>query len=248
MVERHLAQLARGRFAAVARDLGVATDKVADAWVWLRDHLRPPVVPDREDGGPARLRPDLVFGLVDGDRVTVTLTSQPRVRLHPSFVALAADLQRLRHLSRAEQEMVTRCLAAGATFMAQLEQRGRTLHRVGTEVARRQRRFLRDGPGALVPLTRAEVAAALGLHESTVSRAVSGKWVLLPTGRVVALADLFGASRSTQDLLRRLVAAEQSPSSDAELAAALAAQGHPVSRSAVRKYRQQLGIPAQHLR
>jgi RNA polymerase sigma-54 factor len=88
----------------------------------------------------------------------------------------------------------------------------------------------------------------LGVHESTVSRAVQGKSVELPSGRVVPLSDLFGRSRSVHECLRGLVAAEDVPSSDGDLARALADRGHVVSRSAVRKYRQQLGIPAQHLR
>lgn len=250
MVEGHLAALARGRSASVARELGVPVGEVAAAWEYLRTRLRPHVGVDRGGAVPARLRPDLVFTVVDRDpvRIRVTVSFQPRLRLHPDFVSLAADRDRLRILPAAEREMVTRSLSDAATFLDRLALRGRTLLRVGTEVAERQRAFLTSGPAALVPMTRTEVAAALDLHESTVSRAVAGKWVQLPTGRVVALADLFGASRSAQECLRGLVAAEADPLSDADLAAALAHQGHHLSRSAVRKYRQQLGIPARHLR
>ncbi len=250
MIQDHLADLGRGRLGSVARQLGVPVGEVAAAWGHLRTHLRPHVRLDRGEAAPARLRPDLVFALVDGDpaRVRVTVPFQPRLRLHPDFVSLAADHDRLRGLSAPEREVVTRSLSDAATFLDRLALRSRTLHRVGTEVAERQRAFLASGPAALVPMTRAEVAAALGLHESTVSRAVAGKWVQLPTGRIVALADLFGVARSAQECLRALVAAEADPLSDADLAGALGRQGHHLSRSAVRKYRQQLGIPARHLR
>jgi RNA polymerase sigma-54 factor len=77
---------------------------------------------------------------------------------------------------------------------------------------------------------------------------VQGKSVELPGGRVLPLGDLFGRARTVHECLRGLVADERAPTSDADLARALADRGHAVSRSAVRKYRQQLGIPAQHVR
>jgi RNA polymerase sigma-54 factor len=188
-----------------------------------------------------------VVTLADGE-VRVALTRQPPLRLHPDFVALAADRERAARLSDAERTMLDRSLADAAAFLQHLAQRAHTLHRVGVEVAIRQRAFLLSGAPAPEPMTRADVAAVLGLHESTVSRAVQGKSVQLPGGRVVPLADLFGRSRTVHECLRGLVAAERAPMSDADLARALADLGHPVSRSAVRKYRQQLGIRAQHLR
>lgn len=247
MIERHLPALCRGRTTAVARDLGVPPAEVTAAWDYLRTHLRPRADLDRGGGPPSRVRPDLVVELDDGHPV-VALTTQPRLRLHPDFVALAADRQRLTELTPDERAMVTRSIAEAAAFLDRLAQRGRTLLLVGVEVARRQQEYLRAGPAALQPLTRAEVAVTLGLHESTVSRAVAGKFVQVPAGRVVPLADLFGTTRSAQECLRELVAAERRPLSDAELVSGLAARGHCVSRSAVRKYRQRFDIPPQRLR
>jgi RNA polymerase sigma-54 factor len=247
MIERHLPALCRGRTTGVARDLGVPVTEVNVAWDYLRTHLRPHADLDRGGEAPSPVRPDLVMQLDDGQPV-VALTTQPRLRLHPDFVALAADRGRLTTLTPTERAMVTRSIAEAAAFLDRLAQRGRTLLLVGVEVARRQQEFLRAGPSALQPLTRAEVAAALGLHESTVSRAVAGKWVQVPTGSVVPLADLFGTTRSAQECLRALVAAERTPLSDAELVSGLATHGHCLSRSAVRKYRQRFGIPPQRLR
>jgi hypothetical protein len=112
----------------------------------------------------------------------------------------------------------------------------------------RQRGFLRDGPAAHVPLTRAEVARELGMHESTVSRAVNGKHLQLPDGWLVPMAELFGTARSAQELLRAVVAAEARPLSDDQLADRLSAGGHTVARRTVAKYRARLGIPPAALR
>jgi RNA polymerase sigma-54 factor len=109
--------------------------------------------------------------------------------------------------------------------------------------AREQRAFVLHGPAALLPLTRAQVATAIGVHESTVSRAVAGRSALLPCGRVVELKAFFCASLCAHEALRELVAREQRPLSDDELAAALSAGGHPVARRTVAKYRSVLGIP-----
>ncbi len=247
VVRHHLPALARGHLASVARALGVSVEEVTAARDYLRVRMRPCVPVDRGSARPPRLRPDLVVTVADGE-VRVSLGRQPRLRLHPDFVALAADPERLARLSDAERQVLTRSLAEAAAFLDRLAQRAYTLQRVGVEVAERQRAFLLSRTPAPEPMTRTDVAAVLGLHESTVSRAVQGKSVELPGGRVVPLRDLFGRVGTVHECLRGLVAAERSPMSDADLARALAEHGHAVSRSAVRKYRQQLGIPAQHLR
>jgi RNA polymerase sigma-54 factor len=250
VIRDHLPAIGRGWHASVARELGVPVSEVTAAREYLRAHLRPCVPVEGTQARPSRLRPDLVVSVVDRatGELRVTVTAQPRLRLHPDFVALAADRERLDRLSAAERQVLSRSLTDAAAFLDRLAQRGRTLHRVGVEVAGRQRAFLLADVAVPDPMTRADVAVTLGLHESTVSRAVQAKLVQVPSGRVVLLGDLFGRSRPAQECLRSLVAAERETLSDAELARALAARGHPVSRSAVRKYRLQLGIPAQHLR
>lgn len=138
-----------------------------------------------------------------------------------------------------------------------VEGRNATLLTVGREILMRQAAALEAGIGALEPMTMAEVAEAVGLHQSTVSRIVAGSAVDTPKG-TWWLRALFSQSvteaglpaAALRDRLMRLVAAENpaQPLSDDALAAALGAAGSPVARRTVAKYRAMLGVPPAHRR
>ena len=138
-----------------------------------------------------------------------------------------------------------------------VEGRNATLLTVGREILMRQARALEGGIGALVPMTMAEVAEAVGLHQSTVSRIVAGSAVDTPGGtwwlralfsQAVTEAGLPAAALRHQ--LSQLVGAEDPahPLSDDALAAALTVAGGPVARRTVAKYRTMLGLPPAHRR
>ncbi|NBE06882.1 RNA polymerase factor sigma-54 [Paragemmobacter ruber] len=141
-----------------------------------------------------------------------------------------------------------------------VEARNTTLLRVGQEILRRQEAALDHGPARLIPLTMAEVAAALDLHESTVSRVVSGTSVDTPRG-TLWLRGLFSARRGGEEApalsaaalrarLADLVAREdrRHPLTDEALARALSAEGAIIARRTAAKYREMQGIPAAHRR
>lgn len=148
-------------------------------------------------------------------------------------------------------------LGAAKAVQRMVEARNSTLLRVGHEVLQRQRQALSDGAGALVPMTMAEVATALDLHESTVSRVVAGTSVDTPLG-MWWLRRLFSrgvgpeaiSSAALRDRLQRLVASEPptAPLSDEAMAAALSDGGAQVARRTVAKYRQILNIPPAYRR
>ena len=142
--------------------------------------------------------------------------------------------------------------SAAKGVLRMVEARNSTLLRVGRAVLQRQNRALSAGPGALVPMTMAEVAKDVGLHESTVSRVVAGTSVDTPHGcwwlRLMfsgGAGEVSGAG--LRDRLAGLVAAEDrsAPLSDQALAAAL---GGSVARRTVAKYRALLRIPPAHRR
>ena len=100
------------------------------------------------------------------------------------------------------------------------------------------------------PLTQKQVAEAVGVHESTVSRAVTGKHVQLPSGEVVSFSLFFDAALPIKERILQIVSAcgPSAQPSDAQIAAKLAEQGIQIARRTVAKYRAQLQIPSSTLR
>jgi RNA polymerase sigma-54 factor len=105
-----------------------------------------------------------------------------------------------------------------------------------------QRKFILEGDAHLVPITRAQLAVDLDVHESTVSRAVSGKAVQLPNRRIILLDKFFDRSLQIRTALRDLIAQETRPLSDTEIANKLVQMGYLVARRTVAKYRSMEGI------
>jgi RNA polymerase sigma-54 factor len=247
LVAGSLGDLAAGRYGVLARRLGVDRGHVIAARDLIRRRLRPfPVldVPLRGARHEAPSAPDVVIALDPEDpselRIELTEERLCAVRVSPAYdgSGLAAEA-----MSVADRCAVTAQGRSARAFVRRLHERWSTMRCVIEHTAREQRAFVVHGPGALLPLTRAQVAAAIGVHESTVSRAVAGRSALLPCGRVIELKAFFCASLSAQDALRELVARETDPLSDGELEAALVARGHQVARRTVAKYRSLLGIP-----
>jgi RNA polymerase sigma-54 factor len=250
IIEGHLEDLARGRLRAVAAANGVPTAEVVAAREALCK-LQPSAVVDDVGEPVLAARPDVVVrnghGRLGELEVEVVDDAWRGLRVEPLYRRLASGLAPL-PLTASEREHVRGQVARADDLLASLEERSTVLGRVARCAVERQRGFLRDGPAAHAPLTRAEVARELGMHQSTVSRAVSGKHVQLPDGRLVPMAELFGTARSAQELLRSIVAAEARPLSDDQLADRLSAGGHVVARRTVAKYRARLGIPPAALR
>jgi RNA polymerase sigma-54 factor len=127
-------------------------------------------------------------------------------------------------------------------FLFALQQRWATLRRLGEAIVSHQSDFLQHGPRHLKPLTRAQLASELSLHESTLSRAVADKFVLLPNGQTRPLAELFDSSCAIKTALSDTIVRAPKPLSDAALARQLHAQGFDVARRTVTKYRNELGL------
>jgi RNA polymerase sigma-54 factor len=147
--------------------------------------------------------------------------------------------------------------AEARALIKMIEGRNATLLSVGQDILARQTAALDQGMGALVPMTMGDVAEALGLHESTISRVVAGTAVDTPRG-TWWLRTLFTkapreggpSAGALRDRLARLVAEEDPdhPLSDDALAQALADGGAPIARRTVAKYRGMLNLPPAHRR
>jgi RNA polymerase sigma-54 factor len=129
-----------------------------------------------------------------------------------------------------------------------LQQRNHTIVRLMQKLVVIQREFILNGDAYLKPLTRADMAEELEVHESTMSRAVSDKAVQLPSRRIVPLAMFFDRSLHVRTALKQIIDQESDSLSDSQIAEMLSNMGFPVARRTVAKYRSIEGILPAHLR
>lgn len=243
-----LARFARRDWPGLQRALGLDRAGVEARAALLRRLSPHPLAAPPPAGGEV-LRPELTVTRGPLGEIRVELA-----RDHLPRPAIDAGLAR-----RAEAEgFGAELLERARTLVRAVESRGATLLRIGQWLAQRQERALREGAGALMAASRAECAEALGLHPSTVGRAVAGK-ALAAEGRVWPLRLLFsaprpdaaaGSARAVAHRIAALIAAEAParPLSDAALARRLATEGVDIARRTVAKYRDGLRIPPAHLR
>src|SRR5258706_206731 len=210
------------------RTLGVPPQRVRDILSTLQ-HLGPPGVGARD------AQECLLLQL---ERFEAMGEAHPLARLiiESHLKDLAQRRHVLDHVSRAQQ------------FIGHLRERRNTLERVSHAAVVHQKEYLINGVRFLKPLTRLQVAKELGLHVSTVSRAVADKYVLLPWQQVKPMRIFFESVRSIHDVLHELITSDGHPLTDIEIADRLAEQGYQVARRTVAKYRKQLGILPSTLR
>jgi RNA polymerase sigma-54 factor len=177
-------------------------------------------------------------------------SSQPRLGINRQYERLIGTA------GRENDNYLRAQLQEARWLLKSLETRADTLLRVARAIVRQQSAFLEHGPQAMRPLTLREVAEELGLHESTISRATTRKYLRTPRGTFefkyffgsgIATDGGGGASATAiQAMLRRLVDGEnpRAPLSDAKLAEILKADGIPVARRTVAKYREAMNIPS----
>ncbi len=195
--------------------------------------------------------PDVVIWRQHGLwRVALADSMRPRVAIHRGYEGM------IRHASASDASYLRGHLQEARWLLKSLEARGETLLKVARCLLQQQAGFLEFGDSALRPLTLREVAAEIGLHESTVSRAIARKFARTPRG-TVPLRAFFASgidtgsggeasSTAIQAMIRQLIDAEnpRKPLSDARLAETLKATGVPVARRTVAKYREAMSIPS----
>ncbi len=199
----------------------------------------------------AYVAPDVVIWRQHGLwRVALADGMRPRISIHRGYEGM------IRHASTADASYLRGHLQEARWLLKSLEARGDTLLKVARCLLKQQAAFLEFGDSALRPLTLREVAAEVGLHESTVSRAVARKYARTPRG-TMTLRSFFASgidsgnggetsSTAIQAMIRQLIDGEnpRKPMSDARLAESLKATGVPVARRTVAKYREAMNIPS----
>ena len=249
MVDSELELLARNDIARLARRLRASEDDVAAAAVLIRSlDPRPGAA---LDATPVEYVAPDVYALRDGSRWRVSLNAdaQPRLGLNQHYCGLIAK-------ARGEDASWMRGQLQEARWLIKsLESRAETLLKVADAIVRRQSAFLDYGPEAMHPLVLREVAEEVGMHESTISRVTTRKYLHTPRG-TFELKYFFSSGVSTEDggsasataiqaMLRKLIDAEdvRKPLSDLAIAEELQRKGIQVARRTVAKYREGLRIP-----
>jgi RNA polymerase sigma-54 factor len=180
----------------------------------------------------------------------------PRLRISKQYRELMRDPTSSKEVRRYIRDKVR----AGGFLMKSIGQRQETLRRIGEEVVAHQEAFLEEGVEKLKPLTMSEIAQKLGLHETTISRAIANKYIQTPAG-VFELKYFFTpgyqsdsgemvSNKTIKDAIQKLVDNEdiRKPLSDQAMVKALQGQGLKVARRTIAKYRDELRILPSHMR
>jgi len=256
LLEQHLEALGRNQFAEIARILKHSESEVREAGRYIRTMLHPfpaslfrgDMLYGRTASGVTYVRPDVIIRKTEsGYEIEVIEQRRYHFRIEGSNTTTSASSQTASAPQKSGDELqqYMHTQSDHARFFVEcVHRRWRTLHRVMELVVDYQRDFLDKGIRYLRPLTRAELATRLGLDEGTVSRAIANKYALLPTGRLLPLSDFFDSSLGVKDIIRELITSENPKRrlSDDELAKLLTAQGTPMARRTVTKYREEMGI------
>ena len=255
IVEDYLDALSKSRYGLIARELKVGTEEVRASC----DRIRA-LNPRPGTGFAARenltyINPDIIvvsfpdhFELLSNDYYFPTL----HISGYYSRLMKESDDAQVK-------DYLTDKMRQAKWMVKAIEQRRSTLMACAECILERQETFFRKGPGHLVPLSLADVAGRIGVHESTVSRAVKDKYIQCSMG-VYPLSYFFSRSLGTHSaggeetaspdaakaLLKKLIAGEdrKKPLSDQKLGQRMTEQGCPLSRRTVAKYRDELHIPS----
>jgi RNA polymerase sigma-54 factor len=252
IVDAHLDDVAASRYKKIARALGSDEASVREAVEMLRTLNPRPAGAFSPGSAPAYVVPDVTLRRFGDEWLVLPNTEAvPGLRVNSRYRSLlrsdsSADDETRRYLKDKVRQ--------AESFMRNVDRRRDTVSRIAEIVLEVQRDFFEDGKGDLRPLRLEDVAVELGVHLSTVSRGVTGKYMATPYG-LFELKHFFSggyrtstgmdvAATTVKKRLKELLEAEdpEKPLSDQRLADALSEQGVDVARRTVAKYREELGV------
>lgn len=256
IVEEHLQDLARHKYADIARRLDVSVDDVREAATHIA--LLDPKPGRRFSPEDAvYVVPEVFVRKVRGVwRVRTNNRELPRLRISRNYREMMNDPNTGKEARRYIRDKVR----GGSYLMKSIGQRQETLKRIAEELVAHQQEFFEKGVSHLKPLTMSEIADRIDMHETTVSRAINHKYMQTPRG-TYEMKYFFTpgyksaggeavSNKTIKDAIRKLVEQENpaKPLSDQAMVKALKEQGFKVARRTIAKYRDELHILPSHLR
>ena len=259
MVEDHFISFAEKKWKVIAKDLDVELKDVQKAADYIQQcNPRPGAA--YSQGVSEYIIPELVVSLTGENQIAVSLYDGTTIQVkyneeYTDFLKHHPDVEVKTYLKEKHQDF--------DWLLQSLRQRNQTMLKVGKILVEKQRAFFLKGPSAIQPLTLKQVAEEVEVHESTISRAVKGKYMQTPYGiyelkyffttaiKSAALENAETASAAAlKSELQKLIEEEdkKKPLSDQKIVGLLIDKGYEVSRRTIAKYRDQLGISSSTMR
>jgi RNA polymerase sigma-54 factor len=239
----------------ISKRLKISKDDINTAVSFIRENLNP--FPARAYWGNERepdsfderniLHPDILINHLNNDSnnplmVEIIMPVRGTLQLNPVFK------DGIKQADANVRNDMKEDIEKASLFIKCLQQRNNTMQRLMERVISLQRKFVNSGDKYLVPLTRAQIARELQVHESTISRAVANKSIKLPNGEVVPLARFFERNLNVRAVIQEIIHHESKPLSDTQIAELLKFKGISIARRTVAKYRSIDGFLPAHLR
>lgn len=250
IIHHHLEWLGQKNYRDLMRKMKLSESELTGVLKLIHSlHPKPGSIID--DIKPDYVIPDVLVSKQQGRwQVELNPEAIPRLRINANYAALARQVD-----SKNDSDFMKNHLQEARWFLKSLQSRNETLLKVASRIVHYQQGFLEHGEEAMKPLVLHVIAEDLGLHESTISRVTTQKFMHTPRG-VFELKYFFSSHVNTESggecsstairaLIKKLVAAEnpRKPLSDNEMAKLIAEQGIQVARRTIAKYRESLGIP-----
>jgi len=257
MVRDHMKQLQSHQYPEISRSMGLSAEEVGHQLEIIRG-LSPRPGNRYSSKRSDYILPD-VFVVKEGDEYKILLNDDglPKLRISPTYRRMLDNKEPGSEETRA---YVKDKLRSALWLLKSVDQRQRTIYKVAESIVRHQRAFLDHGVTHLKPLVLRDVASDIGMHESTVSRVVANKYMHTPRG-VYEMRFFFHSgitstmgeavsSVSIKNRIKKLIEEEDAarPLSDSRIAEVLGAEGLPLARRTVAKYREELRLPPSNLR
>ncbi len=257
LIRESFDDLKHGKYREIAKKHQISVRQVQAIEKFIGENLNP--FPARAHWGDSLAgKPNQDYSSIyhEPDILIYYLNDDPRNQLVVEIVMPIAGYLRVnqyykKEMKKASEESIAEWkndLDKANLLVKSLYQRNNTISDLMAILLAKQEAYIRHGEEYVQPLTRAQIAAEMGVHESTISRAVSNKTVMLPNRKVVALASFFDRSLNVRTVLKELIQNEKKPLSDAKLVTLLNERGFNVARRTVAKYRLMEGIGSAHQR
>jgi RNA polymerase sigma-54 factor len=256
IISEHMKDLGKRRFTEIARRMGMSVEKVQECANHIA-RLNPRPGQIFATAPPNYVLPDVTVEKMNGDYQVVLNGEQiPHLRISNTY----KDLMAQNGNGSEVKDYIRDKIRSGKFLIRSIHQRQQTISNIAQQIVSRQRDFFEHGTSQLKPMTMKEIADAVGVHETTVSRAVSGKYMATPQG-VFEMKYFFTSgyqtasgesmsNTSVKEAILDLVKNEDgnAPLSDQEIVQVLTERGIPIARRTVAKYRTELNILPSNMR